>query len=119
MNTRKIEILKGIIEEQKALIEENKDHKEITEMLKSSLKVIEYTLENEYKNPTKPMVIIKKEPENMDLLKKSESDLKQLTNGQVFKSWKEVCSHFGWKETRGDYKKAKIKELDTLCKWHK
>ncbi|EJT6492905.1 hypothetical protein [Clostridium perfringens] len=119
MNTRKIEILKEIIEEQKALIEENKDHKEITEMLKSSLKVIEYTLENEYKNPTKPMVIIKKEPENMDLLKKSESDLKQLTNGQVFKSWKEVCSHFGWKETRGDYKKAKIKELDTLCKWHK
>lgn len=119
MNTRKIEILKEIIEEQKALIEENKDHEEITEMLKSSIKVIEYTLENEYKNPTEPMVIIKKEPENTDLLKKSESDLKQLTNGQVFKSWKEVCSHFGWKETRGDYKKAKLKELDTMCKWHK
>ncbi len=45
----------------------------------------------------------------MDLLKKSESDLKQLTNGQVFKSWKEVCSHFGWKETRGDYKKQRLK----------
>ncbi|NGT50435.1 hypothetical protein G6Z12_00505 [Clostridium perfringens] len=119
MNTRKIEILKEIIEEQKALIEENKDHEEITEMLKSSIKVIEYTLENEYKNPTEPMVIIKKEPENTNLLKKSESDLKQLTNGQVFKSWKEVCSHFGWKETRGDYKKAKLKELDTMCKWHK
>ncbi|WP_283676173.1 hypothetical protein [Clostridium perfringens] len=119
MNTRKIEILKEIIEEQKALIEENKDHEEITEMLKSSIKVIEYTLENEYKNPTEPMVIIKKEPENTDLLKKSESDLKQLTNGQVFKSWKEVCSHFGWKETRGDYKKAKLKELDTMCKWYK
>ncbi|MCS4585861.1 hypothetical protein FZ990_08340 [Clostridium perfringens] len=71
MNTRKIEILKEIIEEQKALIEENKDHKEITEMLKSSLKVIEYTLENEYKNPTKPMVIIKKSLKTWICLRKA------------------------------------------------
>ncbi|EOU2050682.1 hypothetical protein CYK80_12340 [Clostridium perfringens] len=119
MNTRKIEILKEIIEEQKALIEENKDHEEITEMLKSSIKVIEYTLENEYKNPTEPMVIIKKEPENTDLLQERESDLKQLTNGLIFKNWKEVCGFMGWKETGGDYKKAKLKELDTMCKWHK
>ncbi|HAT4258777.1 TPA: GIY-YIG nuclease family protein [Clostridium perfringens] len=45
--------------------------------------------------------------------------MSNLKEGQVFKNWKEVCSHFGWKETGGDYKKAKLKELDTMCKWHK
>ena len=45
--------------------------------------------------------------------------MSNLKEGQVFKNWKEVCSHFGWKETGGDYKKAKIKELDILCEWHK
>lgn len=59
------------------------------------------------------------EPENTDLLQERESDLKQLTNGLIFKNWKEVCGFMGWKETGGDYKKAKLKELDTMCKWHK
>lgn len=45
--------------------------------------------------------------------------MSNLREGQVFKNWKEVCSYFGWKETGGDYKKAKLKELDTMCKWHK
>lgn len=42
-----------------------------------------------------------------------------LREGQVFKNWKEVCSHFGWKESRGNYKEARLKELDSMCKWHK
>lgn len=45
--------------------------------------------------------------------------MSNLKEGQVFKNWKEVCSYFGWKESRGDYKKAKLKELDTMCKWYK
>ncbi|WP_415340522.1 hypothetical protein [Clostridium perfringens] len=45
--------------------------------------------------------------------------MSNLKEGHIFKNWKEVCSHFGWKESRGDYKKAKLKELDTMCKWHK
>ena len=43
----------------------------------------------------------------------------KLKEGQIFKNWKEVCNHFGWKETRGNYKESRLKELDTLCKWHK
>lgn len=43
----------------------------------------------------------------------------KLKEGQIFKNWKEVCNHFGWKTTGGDYKKARLGDLDTMCKWHK
>ncbi|MBI6065014.1 GIY-YIG nuclease family protein [Clostridium perfringens] len=42
-----------------------------------------------------------------------------LKEGQVFKNWKEVCNHFGWKETRGSYKGARVKLFSTMYKWHK
>lgn len=42
-----------------------------------------------------------------------------IKEGHIFKNWKEVCSHFGWKETGGDYKKAKLKEFDTMYRWHR
>ena len=42
-----------------------------------------------------------------------------LKKGQVFKNYKELCEFMGWKSTGGDYKKARLKELDSLCKWHK
>ena len=41
-----------------------------------------------------------------------------VTVGRVFKNYKELCEFMGWKSTGGDYKKARLKELDTLCKWH-
>ena len=50
--------------------------------------------------------------------KPSEGDL-ILTVGKIFKNYKELCRFMGWKPTGGDYKKARLKELDTLCKWHK
>ena len=49
--------------------------------------------------------------------KPSEGDL-ILTVGKIFKNYKELCRFMGWKPTGGDYKKARLKELDTLCKWH-
>lgn len=42
-----------------------------------------------------------------------------LKNGQVFKNYKGLCEFMGWKSTGGDYKKARLKELDSLCRWHK
>lgn len=45
--------------------------------------------------------------------------MNNLKEEQVFKNWKEVCIYFGWNDTRGNYKEARIKELDTLCNWHK
>ncbi len=41
-----------------------------------------------------------------------------LRVGQVFKNYKELCSFMGWKSTGGDYKKARLRELETLCKYH-
>ena len=42
-----------------------------------------------------------------------------LKKGQVFKNWIEVCKFFGWKTTGGTYKEARLKELDTICEYHK
>lgn len=41
-----------------------------------------------------------------------------LTVGRVFKNYKTLCEFMGWKFTGGDYKKARLKELDSLCQWH-
>ena len=38
---------------------------------------------------------------------------------KIYKNWKELCEEVGWKTTGGTYKKAKLKELDTICSWYK
>ena len=38
---------------------------------------------------------------------------------QIYKNWRELCESVGWKTTGGTYKQSRIKELDTICKWHK
>ena len=37
----------------------------------------------------------------------------------IYKNWKELCEKVGWDTIRGNYKKARLKELDTICNWHK
>ena len=37
----------------------------------------------------------------------------------MYKNWKELCDKVGWKTTGGTYKQARLKELDTICKYHK
>lgn len=37
----------------------------------------------------------------------------------IYKNWKELCDNVGWKTTGGTYKQARLKELDTICDWHK
>ena len=44
---------------------------------------------------------------------------KMLKVGE-YKNWKALCNEVGWKgNNRGTYKEARIKELNTVCKWHK
>ena len=43
----------------------------------------------------------------------------KLTKGQVFKNWNKVCDWFGWENARGNYKRARLKELESLCQYHK
>ena len=38
---------------------------------------------------------------------------------KVYKNWKELCNELNWDTIGGNYKKAKLKELDTLCNYHK
>ena len=38
---------------------------------------------------------------------------------KTYKNWKEICEAIGWKTTGGDYKKARVNELETVCKYHK
>ena len=38
---------------------------------------------------------------------------------KIYKNWRELCEEVGWDTKGGNYKKAKLKELDTLCKYHK
>ena len=38
----------------------------------------------------------------------------------VYKNWKELCNIIGWDATKGgNYKQSRLKELDTLCNYHK
>ena len=39
--------------------------------------------------------------------------------GMIFKNYKELCEYMCWETTRGNYMKARLKELDSLCKWHR
>lgn len=38
---------------------------------------------------------------------------------KTYKNWNEICEVMEWKIIRGTYKKARLKDLDTLCKYHK
>lgn len=38
---------------------------------------------------------------------------------KVYKNYKELCEVMDWKTTGGTYKKARIKDLECLCKYHK
>ena len=38
---------------------------------------------------------------------------------KTYKNWKEICEVMGWKTTRGNYKNARLKELNSICKNHK
>ena len=38
---------------------------------------------------------------------------------KIYKNWRELCEELGWKTTGGTYKKARLKELDTICSWYK
>ena len=38
---------------------------------------------------------------------------------KIYKNWRELCKEVGWDTKGGNYKKAKLKELDTLCSYHK
>ena len=42
-----------------------------------------------------------------------------MLENRTYKNWKEICAVMGWKTIGGTYKKARIKDLDTLCKYHK
>lgn len=37
----------------------------------------------------------------------------------VFKNYKELCEFMGWEVIRGNSMRARLKELDSLCKWHR
>ena len=38
----------------------------------------------------------------------------------IYKNFKELCDVIGWNASLGgNYKKARLKELDTICNWHK
>ena len=38
---------------------------------------------------------------------------------KTYKNWKEICAVMDWKTIGGTYKQARIKDLDTLCRYHK
>ena len=38
---------------------------------------------------------------------------------KIYKNWRELCEELDWKTTGGTYKKARLKELDTICSYHK
>lgn len=38
----------------------------------------------------------------------------------IYKNWKELCEAVGWNpKNRGTYKQSRLKELTTICNWHK
>ena len=38
----------------------------------------------------------------------------------IYKNWKELCEAVGWNSKNGGtYKQARLRELDTICRWHK
>lgn len=46
-------------------------------------------------------------------------NIENLKEGQVIKNYKELCEILNWKTTGGTYKKARLKELERYCSYHK
>lgn len=42
-----------------------------------------------------------------------------LKENMVFKNYKELCKYLNWKVTTGTAKKAQLKQLETMCEYHK
>ena len=38
---------------------------------------------------------------------------------RIYKNWKEICEEMDWNDICGNYKKARLKDLGTMCKYHK
>ena len=39
---------------------------------------------------------------------------------KIYKNWKELCEEVGWNpKNGGTYKQSRLKELDTICRYHK
>lgn len=38
---------------------------------------------------------------------------------KTYKNYKQLCEDMGWSTVRGNTKVKHLKELDSLCKWHK
>ena len=39
---------------------------------------------------------------------------------KIYKNWKDLCEEVNWNPNNGgNYKRARLKELDTICRWHK
>ena len=38
---------------------------------------------------------------------------------KFYKNWKEICNIMNWKTIGGNYKKSKLKELESICKFRK
>lgn len=110
----KIEFLKETVEQMKKLLRElEQDNAPIDaiEIVKESVRTNKVLLED----------CMAKEIENR-VVPFAEAQVDEgalgLTVGRIFKNYKELCRFMGWKTTGGDYKKARIKELDSLCAWH-
>lgn len=111
----KIEFFKDIIEEYEELLRELENENapiDAIELVKESIRTNKILLEN----------CILKEGANKALEVAEDSAPEEdsgLTVGRVFKNYKELCEFMRWKVTTGESKKAQMKELDTICKWHK
>lgn len=67
-------------------------------------------------NKIKDILNKENEPENINVESLEEDYM--LKSGMRFKNYKALCGFMGWKTTGGNSKKARLKELDTICKWH-
>lgn len=111
----KIEFFKDIIEDYEELLRELENENapiDAIELVKESIRTNKILLEN--------CILREEETKVLEVAEDSAPEEDSgLTVGRVFKNYKELCKFMGWKPTGGDYKKARLKELDTLCKWHK
>ena len=105
----KVEILRELLDDYKRDLEEIKatGNAKCIEMVESSIRNIEDILSKESS---------KFEPEK--IYEESVEEDYVLKSGMRFKNYKDLCGFMGWKTTGGNSKKARLKELDTICKWH-
>lgn len=48
-----------------------------------------------------------------------DKERKNMLRRKTYKNWKEICKVMGWETTGGNNKKARLKELERLCEYHK